>query len=437
MDTNNIIFFNKDLDFIGEVDEYPSLIFIRKWDTYGSFEIHVNEFNKDLFCKGNYIMLNNDGSKTGIIEHIECNDDNDIEDITIKGYSLLYLLLNRITIPPTGSAYNTFNTYAEDILIELVEFNAVNPTDMKRRIEHLTVESSKHRGNQISFQSRYKVLSDELTALCKTSGLGCQIRLDYKNKKFIFEVLEGKDLTSSQIDNPPAIFSQEYDNINDQTYTDSNVGYKNVGYVAGQGEGENREVIIVNDNLSGLDRRETFIDARDIEDDSTSVSLEDRGKIKLAETPEVKNFEFNVESEGYKTEWNLGDLVTIISKKYSTKLDTRVLEVQETYENGIVKIEPSFGESMQSISDKVNSISNNLNGEHNSANSNGGGDKSYMHTQISSQSTWTIKHNLSKYPSIVMTDSGGNQVMGDVKYIDLNTIEVSFSGAFAGIAYLN
>ena len=76
MDTNNIRFFNKELDFIGEVDEYASLIFIRKWNTYGSFEIHINVFYKELFVKGNYIMLDKDGSKTGVIEHIECNDDN-------------------------------------------------------------------------------------------------------------------------------------------------------------------------------------------------------------------------------------------------------------------------------------------------------------------------------------------------------------------------
>lgn len=435
MDTNNIRFFNKELDFIGEVDEYTSLIFIRKWNTYGSFEIHTSDFYKELFVKGNYIMLGKDGSKTGVIEHIECNDDND-EEIIIKGYSLLYILLNRITIPPTGFAYHSFNTYAEDILIGLVEFNASNPKDSKRKIENLITKNSKHRGKQISFQSRYKVLANELNTICNVSGLGCQIILDYKNKKFVFEVLEGKDLTSGQNTNPPAIFNKEYDNIEKIIYTDSNIGYKNVGYVAGQGEGENREVIIVNDDLSGLDRRETFIDARDI-GESSNVNLEDRGKIKLAETPEVKNFEFNVESEGYKTEWDLGDLVTIISKKYSTKLDIRVLEVQETYENGIVKIEPSFGEAMQSISDKVNSISNNLNGEYSSANSNGGGDKSYIHNQIPSQDKWIIRHNLSKYPSITIVDSGGNQVMGDIKYIDLNTIEVSFSGAFAGIAYLN
>lgn len=118
-------------------------------------------------------------------------------------------------------------------------------------------------------------------------------------------------------------------------------------------------------------------------------------------------------------------------------MDIRVLEVQETYENGIVKIEPSFGEAMQSISDKVNSISNNLNGEYSSANSNGGGDKSYIHNQISSQDKWIIRHNLSKYPSVTVVDSGGNKVVGDIKYIDINSLEISFVGGFSGMAYLN
>ena len=353
MDTNNIRFFNKGLDFIGEVDEYTSLIFIRKWNTYGNFEVNIKHFDKELFAKGNYIMLGKDGDRTGIIEHIECNDGNG-EDITIRGYSLLYLLQHRITIPPTGFAYHSFNACAEDIMIALVNSNAATPSDESRKITNLITDGSKGRGPKLKFQTRYKTLTDELFSLCKLSGLGCQVRLDYKSKKFVFEILEGKNLTSSQSNNPPAIFSKEYDNVSEQNYTDSNIGYKNCAYVAGQGEGDNREIVIVNNTLAGLDRREVFVDARDINNDMNS--LIDRGKSKLCETPEIKNFEFDVESEGYKIEWDLGDVVTVKSEKYNIVTDTRILAVQETYENGICKIEPSFGDSVKTITEKINSM---------------------------------------------------------------------------------
>ena len=61
----------------------------------------------------------------------------------------------------------------------------------------------------------------------------------------------------------------------------------------------------------------------------------------------------------------------------------------------------------------------------------------YRHNQISAQSTWTIQHNLSKYPSVTVVDSSGEVVGGDVLYLDNNSVQVKFSGAFSGKAYLN
>ncbi len=57
--------------------------------------------------------------------------------------------------------------------------------------------------------------------------------------------------------------------------------------------------------------------------------------------------------------------------------------------------------------------------------------------QSVSASTWTITHNLNRYPSVDVVDSGGDVCIGDVKYIDANTLTVSFSGAFSGKAYLS
>lgn len=67
----------------------------------------------------------------------------------------------------------------------------------------------------------------------------------------------------------------------------------------------------------------------------------------------------------------------------------------------------------------------------------GGGDKTYVFIQAVASDTWEIKHNLYKYPSVSIVDSGGNVIYGDVEYIDLNNIKCSFTSAFSGKAYLN
>ena len=61
----------------------------------------------------------------------------------------------------------------------------------------------------------------------------------------------------------------------------------------------------------------------------------------------------------------------------------------------------------------------------------------YTHIQGVASDTWVINHNLNKKPSITIVDSSGNVVEGAEKYIDENTVEIYFNGAFKGEAYLN
>ena len=350
MDTNiNIRFFDKDINFIGEVDLFTSLSYTQKWESYGDFEIHFDSFQEELFKKGNIIMLNNNPALTGFIEHIEMKRENK-NDIKIKGFSLGYMLLNRLSIPPKGYAYHTFNTNFEDIMYSLVKTNASDPVDTNRKFPNLVLKDSKHRGDKIQFQTRYKYISDELTNLSKASGLGWRVILDYKNKNFVFEVIEGLDLSVNQNINPPQIFSIDYDNIVQQDYTDSNIGYKNMAYVAGQGEGENREIELLNNTETGFNRRELFIDARDINDGG---SLKDRGKIKLAENKQILTFECEVDSKDYKKHWNIGDLVTTVAKNLNIVKTNRISSLKETWEISGYKIEPTFGVTIPTPMEKI------------------------------------------------------------------------------------
>ena len=72
MDTRTSIrIFDENIEFIGEVDNYTSLLYTRKWHGINEFEFHVKEFNQTLYKKGNLIMLNTDGTRVGVIKHIE------------------------------------------------------------------------------------------------------------------------------------------------------------------------------------------------------------------------------------------------------------------------------------------------------------------------------------------------------------------------------
>ena len=61
----------------------------------------------------------------------------------------------------------------------------------------------------------------------------------------------------------------------------------------------------------------------------------------------------------------------------------------------------------------------------------------FVFTQGVAATTWNITHNLNKFPSITVIDTGNTVVTGEYTYIDTNNVTLTFSAGFAGKAYLN
>ena len=66
----------------------------------------------------------------------------------------------------------------------------------------------------------------------------------------------------------------------------------------------------------------------------------------------------------------------------------------------------------------------------------GGGDKNFVFSQGTPAATWTVQHDLNKFPSCTMVLSTG-QGYGDVTFIDENNLTITFAGATSGKAYIN
>tara|TARA_R100000329_G_C7610961_1_gene216798 strand:+ start:872 stop:1126 length:255 start_codon:yes stop_codon:yes gene_type:complete len=70
------------------------------------------------------------------------------------------------------------------------------------------------------------------------------------------------------------------------------------------------------------------------------------------------------------------------------------------------------------------------------------GDITYTHNQSTTSDTWTITHNLHRFPSVTVVDSGGTIVLGNVVYNSNKQLTITFfqggsALAFQGKAYLN
>lgn len=64
-------------------------------------------------------------------------------------------------------------------------------------------------------------------------------------------------------------------------------------------------------------------------------------------------------------------------------------------------------------------------------------DKTFIFNQPVAAVTWSIQHNLNKFPSATMVLSTGQKGYGDVTYIDKNNLTITFASAESGKAYIN
>ena len=438
MDQNVLIrVFDRDLNYLGQIDDYQSLIYRRKWTNYGEFEITLG-YRCPLLQANRFILLDEDPERSGCIEYIQYEEEK--EKYTVKGFSLLKLLETRITIPPAGKAYQSYKGTPAEIMQQLVQTNAISPTDSRRILPRLVLGGRPPGGGSIVYESRYNILAEDVKSLALSYDLGIEIELNWQEKQLEFTVRQGTDHTAGQSTQPRVVFSDAYDNISGQVYTLDVSSERNIGYIAGRGEGEDRKVVTVDlAGASGFDRKEVFIDARDVEEgDEEEALLRERGTAKLSAMQAADSYDFTV-SNGtalqYMRDWNLGDLVTVMSDGMNTMIDQRVLEVEEVYDTSGTEITPTVGQPEKTLQEK---LSNSSSGTYVGDSAGGGSEAStYTYTQEMPSDIWMIRHNLGRMPSVSVVDSAGSVVYGNVDYIDSNSVRVTFSGEFSGKAYLN
>tara|TARA_R100001510_G_C7604906_1_gene170387 strand:+ start:555 stop:794 length:240 start_codon:yes stop_codon:yes gene_type:complete len=65
------------------------------------------------------------------------------------------------------------------------------------------------------------------------------------------------------------------------------------------------------------------------------------------------------------------------------------------------------------------------------------GDITFVHNQGSASTTWTVTHNLGRYPSVTIVTDSNVVVIGDITYNSIDQLTISLASADSGKAYLN
>jgi len=109
---------------------------------------------------------------------------------------------------------------------------------------------------------------------------------------------------------------------------ESLIDSRNIAIVAGQGELAARDIAI-RGTATGLQRREAFVDARDIEVGETTL-LQQRGDAFLAATTPTKSIEATPRQFGpfqYTRDFHLGDYVTVRNYRRGEDFSAQIIEV--------------------------------------------------------------------------------------------------------------
>ncbi|QDP99994.1 hypothetical protein FOH38_05355 [Lysinibacillus fusiformis] len=371
---------SSEMDILAEIDNYESMFFNRSWYGIGAIELRINRYKKytDTLVKDNLVLIGSDLNKVFIIKHreIELDENGKItENWLIKGFALKSIVAQRITMPPTYTAYDNQSGSAETVMKRFINNNLVNPTNPMRKIPQLVIATDFQRGVHMTYASRFKNLAEEISTLSLSSKLGWEVTLDLTNKKWVFDVVEGRNLTVGQFINPPVIFSPQFESLKSLHYTQSDLNYKNLAIVAGLGEGVERRIIEVG-GYAAIKRHEIFIDARDIaevDEEERPIpepqiikALTDRGQQQLNEFMQEEFLEGQILTNSpfkYQQEYNLGDIITIQNTDWSISMDARITDVKEVYETSGFSIEATFGNNRPTLIQKIKQELSQVSGE--------------------------------------------------------------------------
>lgn len=380
--------FDRDLEPLGIVDEAISVIWQPSyWDKgdYGDVKIlaPITDNNTALLVKGNIIVRHGESAEytdesgewrraMQITYRFISKDINGAEQIEVQGCFLKKWLSKRVLADQlvlTDTNQNIINT--------IIRQNYLETDNAARKFKRFTMLLQDNLGGgSVEYSAEFGASAeDEIYNRALVGKLGFDILVNERAKLYGFWLYKGKDLTATNKQgNTPCIFSRDFDNVNEQEYTESIENMKNTAYVAGAADADDIqpeiEVWKDGEEAAGIDRDELFIEATDISRTTKDQSGQDV-QIPLEQYLQLMATKANGEMESYgerisfvstistsknlkyKKDFTVGDIVTSIEKRWGIKIDARITKINQTSQNGQETLEVTFGESLPTLIEKI------------------------------------------------------------------------------------
>lgn len=334
-DAKSLMVFDKQLNYVGEIANYKSMIPNLKYRGISQMDIvvEINQNQVGKLLKGYTLVPKGRLDQPFRIHYRNPVINDKKEELTIKAYSYLKYLGQRWTIPPDGLSHEVYTNQSPEYIVKsYINSNAISPVNPKRILSLAAVKSNLDRGIVTSDKTRQKNLANEILRVLEVDNLGVMFELNPDTRKIEFDVYEGTDRSyGNTAGNKPVVFSLKLHNLEDINYIESDLSTVNSVYVAGPGEGASRTIVECGE-AEGDDRYETVIDARDID---TEEELINRGISRMVDdTRYLKSKLVSTNSFQYLRDYFTGDIVTIIVERLDIAMNVQIAEVEEVYSAG-------------------------------------------------------------------------------------------------------
>lgn len=364
----DIYIYDEGISLVGIVDEYESLMWIRRASSSGAFELHVpaNSHNTAVLQPHCYIYRP-DVDEAMYVSTIKETKSDEENTLTVSGYSLDGLFRKR-KLPDVIDRTSLFKTLAKCSGFGCkVSFYDPNGYD-SQKIENVSIDGTESAEDYM----RYVLKKLE----CQMSG-----RLNIYDRQLEFTLVKARDLSDK------VIFSEDYDNLTNSTYEFSEEGCANTIYGRCNYPGDDVEIpdglprYVLGEDKHGLISSEKVIyvdpvvelGLRLVEDEEGGG--EEDGELKFEEYNYVnydkslaalkekcdteaqkytENFTADVViSDLYRSTFDVGDTVAIQNDLRNTRYYKAIEEVEETFDETGHFVTPTFGEPLKTIYDFI------------------------------------------------------------------------------------
>lgn len=314
---------NSKLERIDIVEEFFSLIWTHRYSNFGDCQLDLlpTRKNRLRLREGVYLGVSFTKQVMEIDEVYITEDEDGSQNMKVTARSMGTILEDRIVTPnwlapeeddrvyyKKGPAATVAKTLLEEMCVLP---GAIDETDV---IPGFEVVNSVPSSPEIEIALKPDYLFKSLKDIWDEHGIG--FRIDY-------DLARTKPLRLTQykgVDRPLVEFSSELDNLAQESYLNSDKGFKNVAYVMAK---KARWVQVyangANLNTSGLNRKVLIVDASDIDDEKVkepklTAILKQRGLTALKDHRKKRMMDgviTNYSQFTFGAHYNLGDTIYI------------------------------------------------------------------------------------------------------------------------------